>query len=131
MLKWLFLPLLLCNLATQVQAKHQLDDIKPPAQFDNIYVKPLGSNQHASEFVIFVKNAVKPHYHQHHTELVYILSGSGVMQLNDKTIKVSTGDFIRIEPGAVHSVKVTSTHPLKALSIQTPEFKGKDRIFTE
>ncbi|WP_286234997.1 cupin domain-containing protein [Thalassotalea sediminis] len=106
-----------------------LQDIKAPARFDNLYVKPLGTNEHTSSYAIFIKKEVKPHYHAHHTELVYILAGSAQFTLEQVTTNVKAGDFIRILPGKVHSVNVTSLKPLKVLSIQTPEFHGKDRVF--
>ena len=90
---------------------------------------PLGSNKDASDYVIFIKESVKTHYHAEHTELVYILDGTASMQLGNKTIAIKSGDYIRIPPNTIHSVQVTSSKPLKVLSIQTPEFKGKDRHF--
>jgi len=101
----------------------------PPKQFENIHVIPLSTGKHSSEYVIFIKEAVKAHYHQTHTELVYIIEGTGLFQLGETIKKVMPGDFIRIEEGQMHSVKVTSKQPLKVLSVQTPEFHGKDRVF--
>lgn len=106
-----------------------LDEIKPPATFDNIFVTPLGSSETASEYVIFIKHKVKAHKHNNHTELVYVLSGEGVMRLGSAQHAIKKGDFIRINKGVIHAVVVTSETPLKVLSIQTPKFEGKDRIF--
>jgi len=106
-----------------------LNTIIPTKPYENIHVIPLSTGKHSSEYVIFIKKGVKAHYHQTHTELVYILEGSGVFQLGSATHEVKSGDFIRIEEGQVHAVKVTSSQPMKVLSVQTPEFHGKDRIF--
>lgn len=106
-----------------------LNDIEPRKNLENISVTPLSSSAHSSEFLIFIKNEVKAHYHQHHTEVVYILSGKATMTLNDQTFNVSAGDMVKILPGSIHAVKVNSKEPLKVLSIQAPEFKGKDRVF--
>ncbi len=110
-------------------AKQNLSTITAPGNFDNIHVQPLGSDQYASESIVFVRKQIAAHYHAEHTELVYILAGTGIMQLGDEKSKNSAGDFIFITQGVVHSVQVTSDIPLKVLSIQTPEFKGKDRVF--
>ncbi|MFD2167969.1 cupin domain-containing protein [Thalassotalea euphylliae] len=105
-----------------------LQSYEAPKNNNNINVIPLGSDKHASEFLIFIRESVPLHYHAEHTELVYILSGMGSMQLGDQTMSVKSGDFIRIPQGTHHSVTVTSKEPLKVLSVQTPEFTGKDRV---
>lgn len=69
------------------------------------------------------------HKHIKHTEYVKILEGRGEMTLGDKTIKIKKGDWITIPKGTPHGVKVTSRKPMKVLSIQSPKFDGKDRIF--
>ena len=82
-------------------------------------------------FVIFIKKEVKKHKHATHTENVYILDGEGEMLLGDKTFKVKKGDMIFISMNTVHSLKVTSSVPVKVLSVQSPRFDGKDRIFID
>ncbi len=108
-----------------------LNSYVAPKDMKNIHVERLGSSETVSEFIIFVKDEVKGHYHQHHTELVYVLAGSAIFWLDETKQLIKPGDFIRINQGVVHRVKVTSAEPLKVLSIQTPEFKGKDRIFVQ
>lgn len=53
------------------------------------------------------------------------------MLLGDKTFKVKKGDMIFIPINTVHSLKVTTSIPLKVLSVQSPRFDGKDRIFVD
>lgn len=61
-----------------------------------------------------------------------MIEGKAEMTLNDSTFVVEKGDYLNISKGSVHSVnKVFGRKPLKVLSIQSPEFKGKDRIFVE
>ena len=139
-LKTLVLPLLLSTSACasepinnvhnpggyQIQS---LSDVHAPAKFENIHLIPLGSDKHASEFLIFIKKSVAPHYHASHSEIVYILEGEGIMTLGEHKKQVKKGDYIRIPETLVHDVQVTSNIPMKVLSVQTPEFKGKDRVF--
>ena len=68
------------------------------------------------------------HIHAYHSERVYILSGSGEFVLNDKATLVSKGGYLFIPLGSEHSVAVTSSDPVRVLSIQCPEFTAKDRI---
>ncbi|GLX79579.1 hypothetical protein tinsulaeT_29190 [Thalassotalea insulae] len=112
-------------------AAQNLNKISAPNNLENIHLVPLGSSDSASEFLIFIKKEVKAHYHQTHTELVYVLAGEADFWLGENKQKISTGDFIRINQGMVHKVVVTSKQPLKILSIQTPKFNGKDRVYTE
>ena len=105
-----------------------LSDIKISEQTQNIQVIKLASDKNTSDFIVFVKKQVPPHKHMTHSETVLILEGTGVFTLNGKEISVGPGHYIKIPQGAVHSVVVTSTEALKALSVQAPEFFGKDRI---
>lgn len=108
-----------------------LDTIKAPANYDGIYVRMVASDSLSSSFVIFFKKEVKKHKHATHTENVYILEGEGEMLLGDKIFKVKKGDMIFIPMNTVHSLKVTSSNPVKVLSVQSPNFDGKDRIFVD
>jgi len=106
-----------------------LSKISAPKTFDNIYVKKLGSDPKVSEFIIFIKDEVKAHYHEQHTELIYVLEGEAVMTLGNTKQVIKAGDFIRINQASIHAVKVFSEIPLKVLSIQTPEYNGDDRVY--
>lgn len=113
------------------QNHQSLDTIKPPANLENVYSKPIYSDSLVSSFVIFIKKEVKPHKHLSHAEHVYILDGEGEMMLGEKKFPVKKGDMIFISKGTVHSLKVSSATPVKVLSIQAPVFDGKDRVMTE
>jgi len=103
---------------------------KPVEAFENIKIEKLYSDERATSFLIWVKKGVEEHYHSLHTEQLYVLSGKGKMTIKGEVIVIKKGDFIVIPKGTNHSVKVVGRKPLKVLSIQAPEFKGKDRIFT-
>jgi mannose-6-phosphate isomerase-like protein (cupin superfamily) len=92
-------------------------------------VIPLFSDSLSSSFKICINDQVKPHYHQHHTEHVYVISGKGEMQLGDSLITINTGQFVFIPANTIHSVKKTSKEPLEVISIQSPGFDGTDRVF--
>ena len=94
-------------------------------------VEKLASDKHTSCYVIWVKNNVKAHKHEVHTENIYILEGTGEMTLGDESFNIKQGDFVTIPPNTIHSLTVTSDIPVKVLSVQAPEFFGKDRIFVD
>ena len=108
-----------------------LDTIKAPSNYDNIYNRTIASDSLSSSFVIFIKKEVKKHKHASHTENVYILDGEGEMVLGDKTFHIKKGDIIFIPMNTPHALKVTSSIPVKVLSVQSPHFDGKDRIFVD
>jgi len=107
-----------------------LGEMNPPADFENIHVERIAGDELTSSFVIWVKTSVKEHYHAEHSEVVYILEGSGEMTIGTETQSIESGDYLFIPKGTKHSVLVTSSAPLKAISIQSPHFDGTDRVFT-
>ena len=118
-------------LSIAAQDVRPLKGISTDEAYDNVKVIPVYSDQDVSTYVIFVKKKVKLHIHADHTEQVLVLSGKGVMTLGSETIPIRKGDFIIIPKGVQHSVRVKGRKPLKVLSVQAPQFKGKDRIFIE
>ena len=68
------------------------------------------------------------HKHEWHTEQVYILEGTATMRLGDSWFDIKANDYIVIPQNTLHAVKVTSSTPLKVMSIQSPYFDGSDRV---
>jgi mannose-6-phosphate isomerase-like protein (cupin superfamily) len=110
-----------------------IEGFQPRLNYENIHVYELDSDPNASSFLIWVKQAVAPHKHEHHTELVYVLQGEGIFTFHleggeEKSSTIGAGDYIFIPKGMAHSVKVTNDSPMKVLSVQTPQFDGSDRV---
>lgn len=122
---------LVIGTSTYAQTWQNADTVTCPIDVENIYVRPLYSDSLSSSYVIFIKKAVKLHKHISHTEHVLVIEGSGNMVLGDKVMSIKKGDVIFIPKNTPHSVATTSKKPLKVISIQSPQFLGKDRIFLE
>ncbi|MBV1884178.1 MAG: cupin domain-containing protein [Pseudomonadales bacterium] len=105
----------------------ELSEIKAPSHFDNIHVVKMATDANSSDFIIFIQGSVPLHKHLQHTESLYILEGAGEFYLGGKTFQVGAGDYIKVPQGVAHGVKVVSKKPMKVLSVQAPEFFGKDR----
>ena len=106
------------------------DRIEPANEdYDNISITKLSTNSDATTFAIWIKKKVKIHKHINHTEHVYIKQGKGKFQLADSLYNVKTGDLIIVPKNTWHGVIVESKNPMKVISIQSPEFFGKDRVF--
>jgi len=116
-------------LFNQVSAERLvLSDIQAPEALENVHVVKLASDAYSTDFVIFVKNKVPLHKHVEHSETIYVLEGKGLFQLGDQSMEIVAGDYIRVPKGTPHAVKVLSSVPLKIISVQAPEFFGKDRV---
>lgn len=130
-MKLLLAVLLFYSTLSSAQTQTATGALLPIGSFDNLYVQPLNSDSNVSGFVIWIKQEVRPHLHAVHSEHVYVLEGTGKMLLGDKTIAVKAGDLLFIPPQTIHALRVTSAEPMKVLSLQAPEFDGKDRVFID
>ena len=120
----------LVNNSTAQEFISSTDKIEPINEdYDNISITKLSTNSDATTFAIWIKKKVKIHKHINHTEHVYIKQGKGKFQLADSLYNVKTGDLIIVPKNTWHGVIVESRNPMKVISIQSPEFFGKDRVF--
>lgn len=110
------------------QEVQDLDSAKVSIDFENIYVRPISADSLSSTFLIWIKKEVKAHRHEFHTEHVYIVEGNGTLMLGDTMYTIKAGNWIYIPQNTIHRVRVTSSFPMKVISIQTPYFDGSDRI---
>lgn len=56
-----------------------------------------------------LKSAYPRHYHKYNTECFYIISGSGKVETNNKTLKVTSGDIIVFPCGEAGTHKIINT----------------------
>lgn len=128
----LILASLAVGTATPLNAQiTHMDSLLLPESFENVHVTPCYSDSNTSSYVIWVKQQVAPHRHNHHSEHVYVMEGAGKMLLNNEVFSIQAGDFIFIPQASVHAVITTSDVPLKVISIQSPQFFNKDREWVE
>jgi mannose-6-phosphate isomerase-like protein (cupin superfamily) len=130
-LKWLSIAFFSCISVHGIGQKVQsLKEIQPPASFENVHVQKMTEDSLQTCFVIWIKQHVKGHFHQWHTENIIVLEGKAQMKLGLDTLIVKPGDHINIPKNTPHAVlQVLSRKPLKVLSIQSPAFDGTDRVF--
>jgi quercetin dioxygenase-like cupin family protein len=101
----------------------------PDKEYENILVHTLSDDENQTSFMIWIKNGVKLHKHLEHTENIYVLKGKGEMTIGDEKLVIKKGDYFSIKKNTPHALKVLSSSPMKVISIQSPKFIGKDRIF--
>lgn len=106
-----------------------MDTMNVSQSYQNVHVIKLADDSLQTSFVIWIKNNVAEHYHQTHTENIYILEGKAEMTINGEKRMVKKGDYLNIPMSTRHAVtKVLSRKPLKVISVQSPHFDGSDRI---
>lgn len=131
MKKLLFVLIVLTSQFGFGQNVTNLKDVQPSADFDNIHIEKIYTDENSTSFVIWVKKSVKAHYHKNHTESLYVIEGSATMQVGEKEFEIKEGDYFTVPENTHHSVVVKSKIPLKVLSLQAPEFLGEDRYFVK
>ncbi|MFN0032967.1 MAG: cupin domain-containing protein [Flavobacteriales bacterium] len=111
------------------QKTENLPARQPAEAKENVTVEQLATDSLCTAFQIWISTGVMHHFHQSHTECIYILEGEGQMTLADSTFTVRAGDFVMVPKGTVHAVTATTT--MKVLSIQSPQWVADDRKFVE
>lgn len=76
--------------------------------------------------VTSIRDAVR-HYHRDTTEVYYILSGRGKMELNDEWVELEPGTVLWIEPGTRH--RLLSETGVKTIVVALPAFNPADEFF--
>ena len=89
------------------------------------YEKILILTEMYSTKELYIKEGFRTslHYHIEKDETMYILSGSGYIEFEDKKEYFSKNDSIRIQPGVVHSIVATENTLLHEVS--TPYLEDK------
>lgn len=64
-------------------------------------------------------------------EVYYILSGKGVMYIDDESAEVSAGDAIEIVPGSVQQIENIGGSTLSFLCIVDPAWRSEDEHILE
>jgi mannose-6-phosphate isomerase-like protein (cupin superfamily) len=125
--------LLAVSFTTRISAQRFLsaDELPCPEGTGPVRSVTLHSDSACSSFMLCIDAGVKPHLHRTHTEHVFVLDGTAEMMLGDSTRTIGSGDVILIPAGTPHAVKVTSSVPLRVISVQSPRFDGTDRIWLD
>lgn len=123
--------MLLGTMYTFGQTALNVRELRPKGEFENSERKKLYSDKNTTSSIVWVKKETKSHKHISHTVTQYVIEGKGIMTIGDKEFKVKSGSYYVTPEKTFHSLIVTSKKPMKILTVQTPEFFGKDRIIQE
>jgi quercetin dioxygenase-like cupin family protein len=70
-----------------------------------------------------------PHIHRREDETFYVLEGELTFHIDGRTLAASTGSFVTLPKGTLHSFKNTGPTPAKMLVIVHPS--GLEKFFEE
>ena len=130
MMKYLFIPIFIFVFQVGFGQIIKTSSLAPDStNYENIYVKKLYTDSLSSTFAIWVKNEVKAHKHLDHSEVVTVISGKATMWVGSDSSIIKKGDVILIPKGTPHSVVTLGIKPLLVISVQAPQFLGKDRVW--
>ena len=83
-------------------------------------------NQSLAEATVPVGETTVLHKHELTEELYHIISGQGLMTLDDKQFAVTVGDTICIPPGTAHRIKNTGSNKLIIICCCSPAYSHED-----
>jgi mannose-6-phosphate isomerase-like protein (cupin superfamily) len=95
-------------------------DMQPPADFENIYLKPIKKNEQVEMYVAWVSKMVDEEVHNDLLESFMLLEGTCTCHITDpqgnlKIVNMQAGDYITMQIGETHDVHITSEKPAKAV----------------
>jgi len=79
----------------------------------------------ASLHLVEVKQDTERHYHRRLTEIYYVLSGAGQIELDGELRELTAGDAVLIPSGVVHRA-IPGRTPLTLLNFVLPAFDPAD-----
>jgi len=83
-------------------------------------------NQSLAQATISANQKTAEHFHKKTEEIYFILSGNGVMYLDDQSFRVTEGDSILISAGQRHCIENTESTDLKILCCCSPAYQHED-----
>lgn len=85
------------------------------------------THQSLAEATLPTGGQTERHYHKLSEEIYYLLSGTGVIEINGESRDVSPGDAILIPAGAWHQIR--AKQPLQFLCCCSPPYSHDDTYF--
>jgi oxalate decarboxylase/phosphoglucose isomerase-like protein (cupin superfamily) len=98
---------------------------------DGLNITQVASGKNASVNLVMGPpgSILKMHYHQYSDEITYCIKGQAVMNVSGKELVMKAGDLMYIPTLMLHGSEVIGNQTLQLISIFTPPFDGKDRIY--
>jgi quercetin dioxygenase-like cupin family protein len=97
-----------------------------------VIVRNLEITPHASHHIIRLNKNERPHIHETHDLVVFVLEGEALFHLEDnKVIPVRKGDVISVPRGVSHWAELIQERPVVGYAVFTPALEGPDTKFRD
>jgi mannose-6-phosphate isomerase-like protein (cupin superfamily) len=106
----------------------QKEKVDPGQPFQST---PLLRGPNCSFNLAQLVTVVKSHYHRDRDEVVYLVRGNGLVTIAGREYQVMPGYAYLVPKGTIHRFVNLGPDPAVVLSVFSPAFDGKDRIFVE
>jgi quercetin dioxygenase-like cupin family protein len=122
------------NQSANLTEKVNLIDLAQQKDLDTkggLNITQVASGENASVNLVIGPpgSILKMHYHKYSDEITYCIKGQAVMNVSGKELVMKAGDLMYIPALMPHGSEVTGNETLQLISIFTPPFDGKDRIY--
>ncbi len=92
---------------------------------------PLSSGEDLSEgnmSYFETSKTTEAHYHEETTEMYFVLSGEGKIELDGNKEKLEKDTFVMIHPNTVHRIIPSENSTLKIIVCSIPAWREEDEI---
>ncbi len=112
----------------EIKNINDIVDEKVLAEEDNVMIIPLGKDKSTSVYLFEMRPGAEmdSHYHNSHDEIMYVKSGSGIIELNDTRHVIKEGMVVMIPRQTGHKYVNTGNENSITISMFSPPFDGKD-----
>ena len=101
------------------------NELRPWGNFQVLYEE---NTFKIKKITVDPKSRLSYQYHDKRSELWYILSGKGIVTINDEKIELNVGSTIKINKRVKHRIENNGSENLIFIEIQTGSYFGEDDI---
>jgi mannose-6-phosphate isomerase-like protein (cupin superfamily) len=107
---------------------------QPSFRDDFVTVTHVHHTERSSTAIAFIRagGGLRPHFHQHHDEIIVFLAGEATFQIGNELRQVSANDVISVPAGVVHATLRAQT-PCVLAATFAPYFDliNEDRVYVD
>jgi mannose-6-phosphate isomerase-like protein (cupin superfamily) len=92
-----------------------------------IAVRGMYRDEWVSTHLIRLAENEPPHYHDHHSLVVSVISGKSVIHFKTHAVPLTPGDVVFVPPGTFHWAENQGDEASVVFAVFSPAFSGKDR----
>ena len=108
--------------SNEVMRAHPVD----PAQ--GAAITEILRGEQASVNVWQITDAMAPHLHRTHEEVIIVRSGRARARIGDRDVDLGPGDVLLVPKNTVHAARAIGEEPFVGVSVFAPAFDGRDRV---